>query len=151
MVTFSTEDKGEAIYITGGKYVGLNGWRWLGKGNPIKQTYVIVALENDEEKGVRINKGNVGPPRGPPTDYIDAVLQQYTDIDQALNKVCKLLAKCHLNGAEKALQQKFLDRMRAAAQQQLAEGTKATWYVVDYEEARIGLPCVDLSTSPTMT
>jgi hypothetical protein len=135
MVTFSSEDKGKAIYITGGKYVGLNGWLWLGKGNPPKQIYVIVVLENNIEKGVRIHKGNVGPPRGPPTDYVGAALQQYTDIDQLFNKVCKLLAKCHLTGTEEKLQQKFLEKMQAASQQQLAEGQRATWFHVEYEGA----------------
>lgn len=134
MVSFSADDKGEAIHITGGKYVGLNGWRWLGKGNPSKQTYVIVVLENDEEKGVRVNKGNVGPPCVAPTDYVDAVLQQYTEINQALNKVCKLLVKCNLNGTETALQKKFLEKMQTAVQSQLAEGQKATWFCVNYEE-----------------
>jgi hypothetical protein len=65
-------------------------------------------------------------------------LQQYTDIDQAFNKVCKVLAKCHLKGTEKTLQQKFLEKMQAAAQQQLAEGQKATWFGVEYEDAGDG-------------
>jgi hypothetical protein len=136
MVTFSMEDKGKAIHITGGKYVGLNGWRWLGKGNPPKQTYVIVVLENNDEKGIRVNKGNVGPPRegGAPTNYVDAVLQQYTEIDQALNKACKLLAKCNLNGTEKELQTKFLEKMQAAFELQLAEGQKAAWFGINYAE-----------------
>jgi hypothetical protein len=29
-------------------------------------------------KLVRVDKGNVGPPRGAPTDYVDAVLQNKT-------------------------------------------------------------------------
>lgn len=134
MVTFSVEDKGEAIHITGGKYVGMNGWRWLGKGNPPKQTYVILILGNNKEKGIRVKKGNVGPPCGAPTDYVDAVLQQHPDIDQAFNKVCKMLAKCQLNGTEKPLQIKFIEKMEAAVEQQLAEGQKAAWFHVDYKE-----------------
>jgi hypothetical protein len=134
MVTFSADDKGDAIHITGGKYIGLNGWRWLGKSNPPKQTYVVVLLENNKEKGVRVNKGNVGPPRCAPVDYVDAVLQQHTDIDQVLNKACKLLAMCNLNGTEEALQKKFLAKMQAAFEQQLADGQKATWFGVNYEE-----------------
>ena len=133
MVTFSAEDKGEAIHITGGKYIGLDGWCWLKKNEPCKQTYVIVVLENGEEKGICINKGNVGPPLAAPRDYIEATLQQHTDINQALNKVCKLLARCNLNGTEEALQRKFLEKMRTAYGQQVALGNKATWFEVNYD------------------
>ena len=76
----------------------------------------------------------MGPPRGAPTDYVDAVLQQHPDIDQAFNKVCKLLAKCQLNGTEKPLQIKFIEKMEAAVEQQRAGGQKAAWFHVDYKE-----------------
>lgn len=137
MATFPLEEKGEAILITGGKYAGKHGWRWLGKGNPTKQVYVIVVLEVNNEVGTRILKGNVGLPEraGSPTDYVDAVLQQHSDIDQALNKACKMLAKCAVNGAHQdALLKMFLKKLNAAAGQQQSEGQKATWFSVDYDE-----------------
>jgi hypothetical protein len=135
MVTYSVEDKGEAIHITGGKYIGLSGWLWLEKPNPPKTTYVIITLKNNTEVGTRVNKGHVGPPRGAPTDFVDAALQQHTDVDVAFNKVCKMLAKCNLNGSERELQEKFLFKMHAAFEQQLAEGVKASWFYVDYYRA----------------
>jgi hypothetical protein len=58
MPTFLAEEKGEAIYVTGGKYVGLNGWRNLGKPNLPKQDYVILALALNNEIGVHLNKEN---------------------------------------------------------------------------------------------
>ena len=70
----------------------------------------------------------------PQADYVDAVLQQHPDIDQAFNKVCKLLAKCQLNGTEKPLQIKFIEKMEAAVEQQRAGGQKAAWFHVDYKE-----------------
>jgi hypothetical protein len=134
MVTFSAEDKGAPIHISSGKYVGMNGWLWLGKGHPPKQTYVVIIYECNKEKGVCVNNGNVGPPLAPPKDFVDALLQQHPVIDQALNKVCKMFAKCQLNGSEEALQKKILERMAAAYAQQLAEGEKATWFGVDYQD-----------------
>lgn len=137
MVTFPFEEKGEAITITGGKYAGKNGWRWLGKGNPPRQEYVIVVLEVNNEVGTRILKGNVGLPSraGNPTNYVDAVLQQHSDIDLTLNKVCKMLAKCSVNGAhQEALMKIIIKKMNAAVAQQQVEGQKATWFGVHYEE-----------------
>jgi hypothetical protein len=132
MVTYLVEDKDEAIHIRGGKYIGLSGWLWLEKPNPPKTTYVIITLKNNTKLGTRVNKGYVGPPRGAPTDYVAAALQQHTEIDVAFNKVCKMLAKCNLNGSERELQKKFLFKMHAALEQQLAEGEKASWFFVDY-------------------
>jgi hypothetical protein len=70
----------------------------------------------------------------PPTNYVEAALQQHVDIDCALNKVCKLLAKCHLRtGHKEAAQHVFMKRMETAIHQQAAEGSKATWYHVEAE------------------
>jgi len=68
----------------------------------------------------------------PPTNYVEAALQQHSKIDHALNKLCKLLAKCSLTGNEAALQQAFLNRMHTASAKQHSEGQCATWFTVDF-------------------
>jgi len=46
MVYFSPDNKGEQICITGGKYLGLHGWCWLGKDDTPKCTYVVLTLND---------------------------------------------------------------------------------------------------------
>jgi hypothetical protein len=119
-----------------GKYKKHNGWGWAGKDDTPKFTHVIVLLENGQELGTKVKKGNVRARLMPPTNYVEVALQQHVDIDCALNKVCKLLAKCHLTvGHEEAAQHVFMKRMETAIRQQAAEGSKATWYHVDFNDA----------------
>ena len=56
MVQYSVADKGEQIHITDGKYIGLDGWCWVGKNDTNKYTYVIVKLKDGQEKGTHIKK-----------------------------------------------------------------------------------------------
>lgn len=133
MAVYSNEEKGNPVRIVGGKYIGREGWRRAGKANTRHYAYVILRLEDGEEKEFRIRKGNVGRPFTPPRDYVDAVLQQHEEIDHALVKLCKLLAKCDLTGAETELQRAFLQQMQAAHAQQLSEGGKALWFRVDFQ------------------
>jgi hypothetical protein len=96
----------------------------------------MVLLENGQELGTKVKKGNVRAWLMPPTNYVEAALQQHVDIDYALDKVCKLLAKCPLTtGHEEAAQHAFMKRMETAICQQAAEGSKATWYHVDFNDA----------------
>ena len=44
-----------------------------------------------------------------------------------------MLAKCDVRGNEPELYTTFQERMQAAYVQQMAEGKKALWYLVDYE------------------
>ena len=132
MVTYSSAEKGDQIRIIGGKYHGRNGWRWVGKTDTPKFTYVIVPENNGIEKGTRVMKENVGAPLEPPKNYVDAALQQHTEIDRTFTKLCKSLAKCNLTGDEKELQDAFLEKMHAANAMQHA-GESATWFGVDFK------------------
>jgi hypothetical protein len=136
MVMHNDTNKGEEICIIDGKYKKHNGWHWAGKDDTPKFTHVIVLLENGQELGTKVKKGNVRAWLMPPTNYVEAALQQHVDIDCALHKVCKLLAKCNLmTGHEEAAQHFFMKRMETAISQQAAEGSKATWYHVDFSDA----------------
>jgi hypothetical protein len=136
MVMHKDTNKGEEICIIDGKYKKHNGWRWAGKDDTPKFTHVIVLLENEQELGTKVKKGNVRAWLMSPTNYVEESLQQHVDIDCALDKVCKLLAKCHLRtGHQEAAQHVFMKRMETAIHQQAAEGSKATWYHVDFNDA----------------
>jgi hypothetical protein len=114
-------NKGEEICIIDGKYKKHNGWHWAGKDDTPKFTHVIVLLENGQELGTKVKKGNVRRLM-PPPNYVEVALQQHLDIDCALHKVCKLLAKCHLTaGHEEAAQHVFMKRMETAIRQQAAD------------------------------
>ena len=65
---------------------------------------------------------------------MDAALQQHIEVECALSKVCKLLAKCNLTGHEEALQHAFMERMHAVHTQQLSEGDHATWFTVNFDD-----------------
>jgi hypothetical protein len=54
MVHFTAEDKGERIRISGGSYSCLSGWRWVGKNDTAQYTYIIVELQDGQEKGTRV-------------------------------------------------------------------------------------------------
>jgi len=134
MVNYSDADKGEQIRITGGTYRGRNGWRWKGKADTLKRTYVIIELEDGVLKGTRLSKTNVGAPWQPPTNYVEAALQQHLQIDETLDKLCMLLAKCNLTGEERDLHRAFFDRMQAARVQKLSEGQSASWFHVEFAD-----------------
>ena len=135
MVTYDSNDKGDPITIVDGTYFGLNGWLWLGKKNTVKQVHVIVETQDGKEKGLRVKRVHVEPRHGPPTSYVEAALQQHPEIARDLNQLCKKLAKCKIKGSEEQLHNKIRFSVAAAYEQQLAEGTKAAWYTVDYESA----------------
>jgi len=128
------EDKGEEIRFAGGKYHGLKGWRWKGREDTKKQAYVIVELEDGKEGGVRVKKTSVGAPFEAPKNYVEAALQQNVEVDVAMTKLCKLLAKCNLHGGEGELHQVFAEKMQAASAQQQSEqeGRGATWFKVKF-------------------
>jgi hypothetical protein len=64
-------------------------------------------------------------------------MQQHGEIDRALNKVCKMLAKCNVNDThQEALLKIFLKKMNDAVGNQQDEGQKATWYSVQHDEKK---------------
>lgn len=133
MVQYTDEDKGEPIRVADGKYAGRNGWRWKGKKDTNKMTHVILMLDNNEVNGVRIMKDYVEPPFQSPENYVDAAIQQHLEVEVAFIKLCKLLARCHLEKDDgEDLSRVFVERMNKACEHQISQGQSAKWYPVDF-------------------
>jgi hypothetical protein len=88
-VMFNDDEKGNAIHITGGKYLktSVEEWHQVGKDDLDMFSHIIIKLKNGKEVGTRIKKENVGAPHGPPMNHAEAGLQQNTNIDDDFNKV----------------------------------------------------------------
>ncbi len=130
MVHFTAEDKGERICISGSLYSCLNGWHWVGKNDMAQYTYIIVKLQDGQEKGTRVKKKFVGP-FNTPTNYFNAALWQYGEVKCTFNHLCKLLAKCNLNGSEEDLQHTFILKMQTVYANQTSKWSP-TWFQVDF-------------------
>ena len=134
MVHYSAADKGQRIHIIDGNYSGRDGWRWAGKKDTRKYTWVIIKLEDDQEKGTRVLTEFVGDPLGPPVNYVDAALQQHNEIDRTFNKLCRMLAKCHLTGDDQDLLDTFKHKMQTAQMRQNSQGQSANWFYVEFDD-----------------
>jgi hypothetical protein len=91
MVMHNDTNKGEETCIIDSKYKKHNGWCWVGKDDTPKFTHVIVLLENGQELGTKVKKGNVRVWFIPSTNYVETALQQHVDIDCALDKFASCL------------------------------------------------------------
>jgi len=139
MVTYTEDDKGSPVAIVGGTYCGYKGWLWKDKAGTVKSVYVILSLGDGKEKGVRLHKQNVEVRQhDSPRNYIEAAFEQHPDLAKDLNKLCRKLAKCNIQDSGPELYEKIDTKIKAAYQQQLAEGANATWYHVEWEADDIG-------------
>lgn len=134
MPTYSVEEKGRAIIVTGGTYVGCRGYEQLGKNTPVTQVWVILDMDGIE-KSVKLNRGNVEL-YAHPQNYVDAAFEQYPEIVALLGKLTDKLAKLDLDSTERkqALFRKIEAKMDSSMKQQIAKGRRATWLTVDWDD-----------------
>jgi hypothetical protein len=131
------DDKADEIRFTGGKYVGKKGWLRRSKhlcGE--RKVYVLVDLgTNDAVKKTFVNIEYVEQRAGEPTSYIEALMQQHSDVEISMNDLCKKLARFDICGTRKAaILQKFATRLDTAINRQEAMGRHANWKRVDFDE-----------------
>jgi predicted xylose isomerase-like sugar epimerase len=88
--------KGDPIRFKGGKYKGQTGWRNDDKQDTRHRTYVIVTLLDGTVKETWVKRRNVAAPRGHPTNYFEAVLQQHPDIEGLVEQLCFEIARCYV-------------------------------------------------------
>ena len=126
-----TPVKGEEINITGGSYKGKKAWKNQAKNPTAKMLYVIIDMGEGVELATRIKKKSVGPSIQPPSSYEEAAVQQIPDVHYHLKQAAYHLAKCQITDWEEAA--RLFTMMCHEAQMELeAEGTKATFYNVDF-------------------
>jgi hypothetical protein len=127
--------KGDPIRFKGGKYKGQTGWRNDDKQNTRHRTYVIVTLLDGTEKETWVKHRSVASPRGSPTNYFEAMLQQHPDIEGLIDQLCFEIARCSLDPQHRNVDpilESIQNRLNEAMVAQTALGSRATWRVVDY-------------------
>lgn len=102
--TIDDEDKGRPIRIRGGDYHGMTGWLNKNGYKTTSFTQVILFVRNGAqvfrgnsisvEKGyyVRVKHENIADPFGKAISYEEALVQQFVDIDKAMNVLARKFA-----------------------------------------------------------
>jgi hypothetical protein len=128
--------KGDPIRFKGGKYKGQTGWRNDDKQDTRHRTYVILTLLDGTEKETWVKHRSVAAPRGPPTNYFEAVLQQHPDIEGLVEQLCFEITRCNLGPKNQNAEPIYVSihkRLNEAMAAQAALGSRATWRMVDFE------------------
>jgi hypothetical protein len=127
-------DKGQRVRFIGGTHVKKKGWLRLSKERRGEnQIYVLVDLGNDRVKKTYVSLINVAEILPPPTTWTEALLDQHTDVDAALEDLCRKLAKFDLYPERREqLNAKIAERLAGAISRQLNLGSGATWKRVVY-------------------
>jgi hypothetical protein len=126
--------KGEAIRFKRGKYLGKSGWVNDDKDRTAKMIYVIVDIGGGVEHETRVHQDSIGRPRQQPVLYADALLQQHPDIESAMEKLCRELAKCGIENNTKEVAKIISNKLCAAVVRQGQMGHKAVYRRVTYKE-----------------
>lgn len=93
--TYTEQDKGSPVLVTGGKYEGREGWMHTGIKQPKKMVYVILqATENQEETCVRILRKTAQETQfaDNPRNFTEAVFKEHKDIAIDMQKLVQKLA-----------------------------------------------------------
>lgn len=130
--------KGDEVHFVGGKYLGKKGWMNAAKTQPAKMKYVIVDLGDGNELATRVRKDSVGQPPLPPNSYEEAALQQIPEVELALRKAARLLAKCGVQEWTEACRI-FEAFGQEESQKLMALGSKATYHTIEWGDENQGL------------
>ena len=132
-------NRGEEIRFVRGKYIGYTGWKNLDGDETAVSIAVIVHEYKDKKNGSTSNKtatvrkesvkSKVQPA---PKSRAEAIMQQHPEIEQAMEKLARQLAKCELRPRSTAIQNIFATKLQDATARQIAMGNRATWKRVQY-------------------
>jgi hypothetical protein len=132
-------NRGEVISFVRGKYIGYTGWKNLDGDKTAVSIAVIVHGYKDKKNGSTSNKtatvrkesvkSKVQPA---PKSRAEAIMQQHPEIEQAMEKLARQLAKCELRPRSTSIQKKIATKLQDATTRQIAMGNRATWKRVQY-------------------
>jgi hypothetical protein len=107
-------NRGEVISFVRGKYIGYTGWKNLDGDKTAVSIAVIVHGYKDKKNGSTSNKtatvrkesvkSKVQPA---PKSRAEAIMQQHPEIEQAMEKLARQLAKCELRPRSTSIQKKL--------------------------------------------
>jgi hypothetical protein len=130
-----SDEKGETIRLVGGKYEGKTGWLNASKTpHPPLYWYVIIAEKDDKERITRVRRTSVklASEEVEPTSYEEACLRQHPDIEAAMDKLARDLAKCSVGNSQE-ISRLVQKKLAGAIVAQRMQGNKASWRHVDYQ------------------
>ena len=92
-------EKGNQISFVKGAYAGYEGWIDISKRKKGWSQYqhVIVKLAMDKEKATRVKVSSYRVPFEEPRCFIEAAVQQHSDIELAVIRVCETFADLGLH------------------------------------------------------
>ena len=130
--------KGNKINIVGGKYDSKTGWMNEGKEETACFYYVCIKLRK-AEKWTRVRKEHVAPINdSDPVSFPEAVLQQHSDVNSAIENAARLMAKCRIGMSQTDLDfsaEIFKGKILAAHNRMIkAEGKKVAFCETEFDE-----------------
>jgi hypothetical protein len=135
-------NRGEEIRFVRGKYIGYTGWKNLDGDETAVSIAVIVHGYKDKRNGstsnktTTVRKESVSSKVQPaPKSRAEAIMQQHPEIEQAMEKLARQLAKCELRPRSTAIQNIFATKLQDATARQIAMGNRATWKRVQYNSS----------------
>jgi hypothetical protein len=129
--------KGDEVTFIKGKYVGYKGWiNATGDETAISVPVIVHGWKKadgstvDRVTNVRKSSVRKGSPPQPNT-RAEAIMLQMPRIEAAMDSLCRQLAKCELDLNSKSIHIIFARKLQEATANQIAQGSKATWYRIN--------------------
>jgi hypothetical protein len=141
MTTLIDQRRGTEIRFVGGNYIGKVGWFDTSRDATAKSYPVIISAIKKRDGSIgdvtsMVRKTSVGLLDEPDAEsYVEAVFQQQPKITRLMDKLCAKLAMCEIDPQNDLLYKIFKEKYVEAVKRQMAKGSDATWYQVNYEEA----------------
>ena len=131
--------KGDEVTFVKGKYVGYKGWiNATGDETTVSVPVIVHGWKKadgstvDRLTNVRKSSIRKGSPPQPNTQA-EAIMLQIPRIEAAMDSLCRQLAKCELDLTSKSIHVIFSRKLQEATANQIALGSKATWYPINME------------------
>ena len=121
-----------------GKYVDYKGWINVTGDETAKSVPVIVhgwkkADGSTVDRATNVRKSSIrkgSPPQ--PNTRAEAIMLQMPKIEAVMDTLCRQLAKCDLDHHNsKSIHTIFMRKFEEATANQIAQGSKATWYRIE--------------------
>jgi hypothetical protein len=135
--------KGDEVTFIKGKYVGYKGWINVTGDETASSVPVIVhgwkkADGSTVDRETNVRKTSIR--KGSPPTRAEAIMLQRPEIEALMDTLCRQLAKFELNdNSIKSIHIMFARKLQEAVANQIAQGSKATWYRIRYRPSEFEL------------
>jgi hypothetical protein len=123
--------RGEEIQFVRGTYLGYMGWINLA-GDETAASVPVIVQGFRKKDGSTCNKTAMVRRERVRPRASEAIMQQYPNIEQMMEKLARQLARCEINPRSTAIQQIFAAKLQEATAPQILLDHKAIWKRVRY-------------------